>query len=209
MKITVFGATGRVGRIIVAECLKRGHTVKAFVHGVSTFEPHENLELIQGDIYEPNDVARAVDGSDAVISALGSWGTKGKDVLTTGMSHIIPAMKSSGITRIISLTGADARFMTDKPNMIQWITHRVFSTIAPSIMIDGESHIKLLAQSGLDWTVVRSPVMNERGKADKYVLRQKLSWPWQTIHRSAVAKAMTDQIEDTSFYKQSPVIHRS
>lgn len=208
MQITVFGANGRVGRLVVKEALRRGHIVLAFVHGDSLLPARSSLTVLQGDIYDQEAVNRALSGSQVVISCLGSWHTPNKDILSSGMKHIIPAMQASGIRRIVSLTGADARDEYDKPDLIHRCAHLALRVIAPRILKDGEEHIRLLRQSDTDWTVVRSPVMNNFGK-DTYRFSLGLAPVWTTINRAGVAKAMVNLVEAGQFIKAAPVILRT
>lgn len=206
MIISVFGANGRVGSLVVKKLAEQGHTVRAFVHG----EPKQRLasvSYIQGDIANKTSIADALQGAEAVVSALGSWGTKDKNILTVAMSTIIPLMEAQGIRRIVSLTGADARFEGERHPIVSRFSHAVFTRIAPKIMQDGEAHIALLKQSQLDWTILRSPVMNEKGEG-VYVLNGTYPMPWQTIHRHAVAQAMVDQVAVADFIKAAPYLHR-
>jgi putative NADH-flavin reductase len=207
MQITVFGANGKVGRLVVKEALSRGHAVAAFVHGGPLLFTHSNLTVLQGDIYDQEAVYRALRGSQAVISCLGSWHTPKKDVLSSGMKNIIPAMQGLGIRRIISLTGADARDVYDEPDLIHRWIYLALRLIAPKILKDGEDHISLLRQSDMDWTVVRSPIMNNLGK-DTYRFSVKLAPIRATINRSSVAKAMVDLVKTGQFIKAAPVILR-
>lgn len=207
MNIAVFGANGRVGRLVVAELVRRGHHVRALVHGQPQ-QTSETVEYRQCDIYDAAQVRESIVGCEAVISCLGSWGTKRQDVLSVGMQHIIPAMQENHVARIVSLTGADAWTESDRPGLIQKIMHLVFGIIAANILKDGETHIQLLAKSTLDWTVVRSPVMNEKG-SDAYYLDSTYPAPTQTIHRQAVARALCDQLETHDFSRISPFIHRN
>jgi len=209
MQITVFGANGKVGRLVVAGALECGYQVVAFVHSASSFDDHPNLKIAKGDIYNAVSVAQAVVGSQVVISALGSWGTPKKDILATGMAHIIPAMKANGISRIISLTGAAASAAGDKLTLADKISHRLLLLAASKILIDGEKHIQLLEQSGQDYTVIRSPIMNLRGDKLAYNLANKRPAPWQTINRQSVADAILGQVESTEHKKQAPFITRA
>ena len=72
MRITVFGATGRTGRHIVDQALARGYEVTAFARSPGRLgAEHKHLEIVQGDIREAEKVDRAIEGAEAVISALG------------------------------------------------------------------------------------------------------------------------------------------
>jgi putative NADH-flavin reductase len=208
MKIVVFGANGRVGSLVVAEALSRGYRVKAFVHSGSQFKDDPKLEIIKGDIYNKSDVAKAVEGAGAVISALGSWGTPKKDILTAGMKNIIPAMQQNKIKRIVSLTGSDASSPADTENLLHRVSHLALSIVAPKILKDGENHIGLLNQSGLDWTVVRSPVMNGKGNAARFELTSNRPKPWATVNRKSVVLAMVDLVEFCQHSQQAPYISR-
>lgn len=205
MQITVFGANGKVGSRVVEKLLAKGHHVVAFVYKAQNMPSHPGLTVVQGDIHNPTAVSGALEGSEAVVSALGSWGTSSKDILTAGMQSIVPAMKAQKITRIISLTGADAWDSTDAPSLFRRLNHTVLGLIAPRILRDGEQHIAVLRGSGLDWTVLRSPVMKETGKAG-YTIRTTSPKPWHTIIRDDVAEGMVQLLEDSSYPQQSPYI---
>lgn len=207
MVITVFGASGKVGRLVVAEALARGHSVRAFVHRTHNFPSSTQLTVIQGDIYDKESVANALFGSQVVISTLGSWGTPKKDVVSSGMQAIIPAMQSFGIDRIVSLTGAGAYIDGEKNSIGRQCGHMFGKLFAGKILVDGEKHIKLLQSSGLDWTVLRSPVMTD-GARIFYKLSMRPVAMWQTIPRKAVAKALLDQLDGASYSNASPFIHR-
>ncbi|MDQ2973192.1 MAG: NAD(P)H-binding protein [bacterium] len=207
MKIIIFGSNGKVGSIVVQKALDAGHYVTAFVHGAANFTEHSNLKIVKGDIYDPASVKSAFEGSEVIISALGSWGTPKKDILSTAMSNIVPAMKNFGIKRIISLTGHDARWSKDSVGIINRLTRPMLALVVPKILHDGERHIELLSKSGLDWTVLRSPVMNEKG-AGLYKLTGKRPFPWQTINRHAVAQALIDQVEGTENLNEAPFLTR-
>ena len=73
MTVTIFGATGMVGKQLVKEALLMGHTVKAFGRNVFTagFPENNHLKLIQGGVFDAGDVRAAIKGSDAVLSAIG------------------------------------------------------------------------------------------------------------------------------------------
>ncbi len=194
--------------MVVAELLKRGYRVNAFIHSSSSFTPSSMLHLIKGTIYNEADISTALKDTDAVISTLGSWGTPNKDILTSGMKHIIPAMKSKGIQRIITLTGADARVEEDQSSIIHNFTHFGISLVAEKVIQDAEQHISLLQTSNLEWTTLRSPIMIEGGSSS-FKLTNKRPAPWTTVNRHAVVLAMVNMINDKSYLNQAPFIVRT
>lgn len=209
MRTAVFGANGKVGRLVVAEALERGHTVTAFVHNKSNLTEHKNLKIVQGDIFDQDSVATAVKGSDAVISALGSWGTKSKDIVKVGAANISKAMLEHNVQRIITLTGHGANAPGDKFDPLHEISRLMLRVGAPKILDDGEAHIVILNQTNLKWTAVRSPLMIGRGNPLKYKVTNRRPWPLSIISRGAVANALLDLAETNNYVGQAPFIKRT
>jgi putative NADH-flavin reductase len=207
MQITIFGASGKVGRQVVDIATKQGYCVVAMVHAHNPFVENELLSVVEGDIHNVSDVRKALVGSAAAISTLGSWGTKNKDILSSAMQTIIPALEGAGITRVVTLTGSGAQAVGESLTFKDKLPHTLLKLVAPKILVDGEEHLRLLTASTLDWTTIRSPIMTNAGTV-KYHL--KLTWPgpFQTINRHAVAQALVDQISDRQFIKQAPIIYR-
>jgi putative NADH-flavin reductase len=208
MQITVFGASGKVGRLVVAEALRRGLQVRALVHSHNPFDEMPGLTVLIGDIYRAEDISQALKGADVVVSCLGSWGTVKRNVLTTAMEAIIPTMQEQKITRIVTLTGSGA-LTHRKPN----IFHRaLMALLAPlpagKVFADGEQHMRLLAESGLEWTTIRSPLMNNLDGTG-YRLTARMGNHLRTISRVAVANCLLDQLDSDEWLRQTPIIRRS
>lgn len=218
----MFGASGKVGREVVAVALTRGHEVVAFVHRHNPFADEAGeawLRVITGDVSDPAAVSGAIAGSEAVISCLGSWGTKDKNVVSTGMRTIIPAMERAGVRRLVTVTGAGAQWSGDRPGLVERAGHCLLGLAAAKILRDGEEHLRLLAASSLDWTAVRSPVMRSAGPTG-YRLTRRPPWPLATIPRAAVARCLVDlagqaaQVEEAdlvaqgNYRQQAPFIRR-
>ncbi len=208
MKLTVFGASGKVGRRLVAQALSRGHEVTAFVHHNNPFTQTDNLHLVSGDVTDSNSVYGAVQGSNAVISVLGSWHTPSKTVLTNGMKAIVPAMEALGIKRLITLTGSGAFYSQDRPTTTDKFGHWLFARVAPKILADGEAHLRLLEASQLAWTCIRSPVMTP-GKQTNYKLKDNLPSLLASVSRDTVVQSLLDQLEDANHITKAPIVYRS
>lgn len=205
-QVTVFGANGRIGRLVVDALQAQGYAVIAAVHGTHEFIESDALRVVKADIYDKASVMQAVQGSQVVMSTLGSWGTKRQDVLTVGMTHIIAGMQQHSIKRIVSLTGAESRAPGDKLGIIHRLMHTALGVMAPKILRDGEAHITLLSQSQLDWTVVRSPIMKDGETVGRGELSASRPYPWQFISRRYVVRAMVQCATDDLWLKQAPFI---
>lgn len=72
VKVLILGATGGTGRALVEQAVAQGHIVTAFARDPAKVRTsHENLRVRQGDILNYDSVEMAINGQDAVLSALG------------------------------------------------------------------------------------------------------------------------------------------
>lgn len=207
MTIIIFGANGKVGRLVVAGLVKK-HKVIAVIHNNDNFIPEDkNITKIKFNQISKNEsLVKILKKCDVVISLVSSWKSKNTAVLTNIMNLIIPAMKEAHVSRIISLTGADARLDSDVLSLTHIVTHTLISKLNNKVLDDSESHLFLLRNSDLDWTVIRSPIMVNIDTNKKYTLSSIRPKPWQTINRQHVATAIIDQIKNNDFIKQAPYI---
>jgi putative NADH-flavin reductase len=206
MQVTVIGASGKVGKKVVELALAQGYSVVATVHSHNPFDARPNLTVMNLDIKEPSTLTEALAGSQAVIVTLGSWHTKTKDIVSSGTRALIPAMEKAGISRFISITGAGAFSAHDTPTVFDRTIHRFLGLAADKILRDAEEHLRLLEASNLNWTAVRAPVMTRSRSASYHLDSEKLAPPWAMIPRAAVVACIVDQIKDTHYFKQAPVI---
>ncbi|WP_301110123.1 NAD(P)-dependent oxidoreductase [Sporosarcina sp.] len=150
MKIVIFGATGRTGSDIVRLALADGHEVKAFARTPDKVTPHLNLAVVQGDVRDAQAVKEAIEGADAVVSALGTDGTT---TLTEAMSSIIEGMIAYSVSRIVTIGTAGILESRTEPSKLRYQSnesHRKLTFAA-------EEHHKvfdMLSSSSLEWTIV-------------------------------------------------------
>ena len=120
LHVTVFGATGKIGRHVVDQLLAAGHTVTAYVRNPAKLSAtHPNLHVVQGELDDVSSIARAVQGADAVISALGPSlrrGTTGTPV-ADGTRNIVNAMHAAGVRRYIGLATPAMADERDRPTI--------------------------------------------------------------------------------------------
>ena len=154
MRILVLGASGRTGRHVTEQALGHGHDVVALVRDPVGFRLwNEHLTVLEGDVTDPVAVQAAVEGCDAVISALGSRGERPVSVYSDGIANTIRAMTARGIRRLVVVSasgvGADdaglslaARAMRKLPGMRD--VYEDMERMEGDVML-----------SDLDWTIVR------------------------------------------------------
>lgn len=104
MKLTVFGATGGTGKLIVERALGAGHDVFAYVRSPEKLVArHERLHVIKGELSDAAGIESAVQDADAIICVLTPrmW-RESKDLpLASGTRNILAAMQKSNVRRLI------------------------------------------------------------------------------------------------------------
>jgi putative NADH-flavin reductase len=130
MKLTVFGASGGAGSQVVSQALDAGHDVTAVVRDRARLPvSHQNLTVVTADVLRPAEIADAVAGRDAVVSALGHSRRRPEPKAAANATlcadsarSIAEAMRDAGSRRlvIVSTSGLDwtvlrAPRLTDKP----------------------------------------------------------------------------------------------
>ncbi|MBX0352384.1 NAD(P)-dependent oxidoreductase [Bacillus toyonensis] len=151
MKVCVFGATGRVGSEIIKLALKDSSEVTAFVRDLNRMEiEHDRLHVIEGNILNENDIKKAIEGCDIVISALG---TDGNGTLAKSMPNIIKYMEKEGVKKIITIGTAGILQARTNPNVYRFQS----SESKRKTTAAAEDHLaayKALHNSDLCWTIV-------------------------------------------------------
>ena len=150
MKIALFGATGRVGHVILTLLLEQDIKVTALVRNPEKLQPQASLTVLQGDARNTADIVATVAGVDAVISALGTDKTT---VLTESITHIISIMQEQQIKRIITIGTAGILDSRAEPGFLRYQS----SESKRKITTAAQEHHKvfeLLKDTLLEWTIV-------------------------------------------------------
>lgn len=156
MQIVIFGATGMVGIQLVKQALYNGHNVKAFGRNVFTADLPKNdqIELIQGALFDQEQVFKAIIGTDAVICSLGG-DISGSDMTRSlGIKNIIAQMQKANVQRIIAI-GEISILNADEDTLIMDLPN-----FADKFLPISREHLKAyqyLKASLLDWTMVCPP----------------------------------------------------
>lgn len=113
MNVVVLGATGKVGRRIVDELLRRGHRVTGVARGGGDIDT-PGVNGVSIDASDLGALTGAIAGHDAVISAMHFHGSS--------MRCLLPAVRRTGTGRLLVVGGAGSLFVApgvrllDTPN---------------------------------------------------------------------------------------------
>ena len=103
MKITIFGATGRIARLAAEQALAAGDRVTAVVRDPARLglSRHPALEIVTvAGVTDPVALLPALKGSDAALSGVGPRGRKDLTVASTATRGIIAALEASGVSTV-------------------------------------------------------------------------------------------------------------
>ncbi len=98
MKIALVGATGNVGRRILAEALSRGHQVTGIARNIDRLERRNGITPMQVDLADERKLAEAVRGHDAIVVSV--------RYQNNDVRHALAAAKAAGVKRILFVGGA-------------------------------------------------------------------------------------------------------
>jgi uncharacterized protein YbjT (DUF2867 family) len=168
MKVIVFGASGTLGRVVTRHLIDNGHEVTAFARRPEKLGSMQaNLRLMAGDALDPDAVADAVAGHDAVVVTLGTGLQRGSVVRSQGTLNIIRAMQRHGVRRLICQSTLGAH---ESWNNLNFFWKRImFGALLRPVFKDHELQELLVRASGLDWTIVRPSAFDKRPAAGGYL----------------------------------------
>lgn len=205
MKIIIFGANGRTGEKLLHQALDRGHDVCAFVRRMPEI-PHKEVEYFVGDVLNPRTIQPAVEGADAVVSAIGHVSGSDPRVQTKGITNIIAAMKQAGVKRLISMTGAG---VSDPDDVFQGsgvILTKMLELVQPDRISDGRAHAEVIRASSTDWTIIRCPKLTDGPKTANYQTGYIKAGLFDTISRADVADFILRCLEEREYIHSAPII---
>lgn len=207
MKIVVVGATGRTGKPLVEQALAVGLEVTAYVRDpVKLGLSHAKLKVVEGQISDMQKIAEVVAGKEAVFSALGPVRGGSKTVMEEAARNIVAAMQQAGVHRFITVTGAGVAQPGDAPKTFNKFMSFMLKLMAKDVLIDSTRHAEIVRGSGLDWTIVRVPLLTDGPYTGQYRVGMVGINSGARISRADVADFMLKQLQDKSYIGQAPVI---
>lgn len=215
MRILILGATGRTGRLLVDEALRRGHEVNVLISHASKLSTNPKLVTVfEGTPLNPHILAQAMKSCDAVLSTLNisrvsdfPWAKlrTSVDFLSLSMKNILYVAKPLNVNRIIITTAwGAAETRKDIPFWFRWLIR--FSNIGYAYK-DHERQEKMLQKTDLNWTVVRPVGLTDEKKIKEVeVSLNNTPKPKLMISRFNTARFMMDVLEKNLYIREFPVV---
>jgi putative NADH-flavin reductase len=192
MRVLVFGSTGGTGLATCRAFLAGGHRVTGFARNPTQLATVPGVVALVGDVMHADHVSAAMPDQDLVIISLGNsqnpftlmLGARRStpaNVCETGTRHIIAAMQTAGVSRLLVVT---AFGVGDTRENLPVAFKLFYRTVLREHMADKEKQEALVKTSGLDWTLVQ-PV----GLTDQPASGTWLADPRGVIRKQQISRA--------------------
>ena len=197
MKVVIFGATGRVGQVLVTYLLQNHHTIFAFVRSpdkVKSGDP--NLNVIAGDIFNPESLSSfEMNNFDALINVIGADPLKPSTTVTESARVLTALAESKGILRYLGITGIAEMPKTFLGKIVTGILRR---TPVGNAIKDHDGAISIVRSSKLEWMLVGCPHIVDGKTKGQFNRNKVFPGGFRTIHPGDVAKALLEELEAPS-----------
>jgi len=209
MHITVFGAGGTIGRLLVTKALHEGHFVTAYTRNASKINiRHKNLTFVQGEMYDYEKIHRAISGADSIICTLGPPVKRKYEgsLVLDGHSNIIKAMREENIRRLITIATPSVKFKMDVPSLTTWIPGFMAKLLYSKAYKETVQIGQLVSKCNLDWTIVRFISPNNtlaKGRVKVTFGDIKITFG---ISRHDIADFLLKQTIDEQYIHSMPII---
>ena len=210
--ILVIGASRGIGSAVAEEAVLQDHKVRAMSRsGEAPRNRSGSIVGFKGDALSRDDVARALDGIDVVVQALGVPAsldliTRPVTLFSEATRVLLPAMTTAVVKKLVAVTGFGAGDSNASINLLQRLPFTVFLGRAYD---DKSEQERLIEASELDWLIVRPGVLTSGSKSGAYrVLTEPVSWRNGIVSRADVADFIVERITADRFGREKPVIIR-
>lgn len=211
-RILVIGGSQGIGQAVCQAAAANRHFVRAMSRGGRLPDGvGGNCEAFSGDARNAADVARALDGIDVVVAALGVPPSldlvfKPVSLFSEATRILLPEMIKCGVRKLVAVTGFGAGDSYQAINILQRLP---FKILLKNAYDDKSVQEALIAESGLEWLIVRPGVLMNCPASGKYsVLSRPNEWRNGIVARADVADFIVKRIEADTLTREKPVIIR-
>jgi putative NADH-flavin reductase len=198
MQLTIFGATGGTGTSLVDQALRAGHDVTAVVRDPSrlAIPLRARLDVVTADVMDPAAIVPAVDGADAVVTAIGPRDRGPTTVSADSARSIIEAMQKCDARRLLTVTGSIVDD-TGEGFVMRGVAKPLFRrTLLRNVCTDMRRAEAVVEESDLEWTIVRPPRLLDKPGTGRYrVGLERNVGRAVTIPRADVATAILELLD--------------
>lgn len=221
--IVVYGASGRIGEVIVEVALERGYKVRGVSRNPEKLQfEHRNFLAKKGDITDVNSIRELAKGADAIIISVSAKATDNRaenSLIIHATLSVVDALSNLETQPYIVQVGSaslmyGSTFEEIKNNMLDAPFSFEEGTVMHPVLIGHQESLRLYQQSKLDWTIIAPPmrILGIYAIPDKTTTKQtyrtSTSGPLidkdgnKTIYVRDLAGAAVNEIANRNFLRQ-------
>lgn len=207
-RVVVFGATGRIGREVVAEAASRGWTVRAAARDPASVTARERIVPWTVNLDDEATVEAAIGDCDAVIDCLGPRRNHLGEVASfAGHARaILAAMGRVRVERLVVLSGAGVRLEHERLGPFDRVMRALVGSMAPYVLAAKQVEFESIRKSDVAWTALRPPVVLSGARTGRYRLAEAAPGFGAHISRADVAVALVDQVAAQDWICRAPFL---
>jgi putative NADH-flavin reductase len=203
--VTVLGATGATGALVVRALLARGHSLRILARRPDAVPTADRAVVIAGDALDAGAVKRALAGADAVVSSLGSRPWRGDRICSEGTRVLVDAMLAHGPKRAIVVSSVG---VADTLAHADLATRFARATFLSGVLADKDRMEAIVRASELEWTVVRPVGLTNGALSGRYRAADDGTVRGGFVSRADVAEFIARELDEGKWIRRSPSIGR-
>lgn len=221
--IVVYGASGRIGQVIVDEALTRGYKVTGVSRKPENLNfKHENFNARKGDLMDISSIRDTIDGADAVVISVSARAPDNRpenSLLVKVTENMLSALAQLENKPYILQIGSASLSYGSTYEEVKLNMHGVpfnfdEGSEMHAVLFGHQISVSMYRESQVDWTVIAPPkkILGIRGTIDnitsKGAYRSSVSKPLvdsqgeNTIYVRDLARAALNEIEAKEFNRQ-------
>ena len=212
--LLVLGGSGRTGIHVLKQAVERGHQVRALVRNPAAIDAPTGVELITGTPAAVDDIRRAAEGTEAVISVLSNarasdnpWAKpiSPPRFMTDAIGSALTVMEEQGIRRIVAVS---TQGVAEDWKRINPIMRGLISVSNIKAGFDDHDGVDAsVRQSDVDWTLVRAVALTDKpAKGPIRVAERGAEKPAAFVNRDDLAAFLLDTVEKNTWIRQTPLV---
>lgn len=195
--------------LLIQKALAQGHQIRALARSPEKLSnAKNNLEIVKGDMFDTAALAFLVHGVDAVISMAGPpmTGRHDSEHHTSSTKLLVAAMKAAKVDRLIAITGAAAKVPGQPLGFKQSLLRLLLANIVmPDVIKTKDIELRVIAESGLNWTVIRPPRIGT-GKATGKVTASEKDMTGMKIDVGDITDFILSLLKTSAWDCKAPII---
>lgn len=204
-KIAVLGGSGRTGKYLVDQLLKKGFDLKVLLRNPEKCTiQNPKIEIVKGDALDIDSIRNLLKDCAAVVSTLGQ---RQNEPLTAfkATENILKVMEEYKIKRYILLAGLNIDTPFDKKSEKTLAATHYMKVNFPEIQEDRQKAYTALVESAIDWTLVRVPFIVFFGESSEITINLE-DCLGDKITALDISKFMAAEMTASEYSKKAPFI---